>query len=91
MRLFVTLVRMESFNIEDRLLAIKLTAELFSERINFDDYLIAFPDDNEDETLIELNDLIEQEEPVAAFGGGSKLKQHSSMERISELLNILRG
>jgi dihydropteroate synthase len=81
---------MESFNKEDRLLAVKLTEKLFSERINFDDYLMAFPDDQEDEVLIELYQLIEQEEPILAFGGESKLKQHSSMKRISELLKILR-
>ena len=82
---------MVSFNKEDRLLAVKLSEELFSERIDFDDYLMEFPDNDGDEVLIELYNLIEQEEPVTAFGGGSKLKQHSSMNRISELLNTLRG
>lgn len=82
---------MESYNIKYRLLAVKLTEELFSERIGFDEFLVEFPEDNNDEELSELYDLIDQEEPVAAFGGESRLKQHSEMERISELLNILRG
>lgn len=82
--------RMESFNKEDRLFAVKLTEELFIDKIDFDDYLMQFPDDDGDEVLIELYNIIEQEEPATAFGGGSKLKQHSSMNRISELLNILR-
>lgn len=82
---------MEPFNIEDRFLAVKLTEELFSDRIDFDHYLMEFPDDDGDEVLIELYNLIEQEEPLAAFAGKSKLKQHSSMNRISELLNTLRG
>jgi len=82
---------MESFNLEDRLLAVKLTEELFFDKIDFDDYLMSFPDDDGDELLIELYELLEQEEPTAAFGGESKLKQHSSMNRISELLNTLRG
>ena len=82
---------MESFNKEDRLLAVKLTEKLFSEQINFDDYLMSFPDDDGDEVLLELYQLIEDEEPVLAFGGESKLKQHSEMERISELLKTLRA
>ena len=82
---------MESINKKDRLLAVKLTEELFSEKISFDKFLVEFPEDNDDEDLIELYDLIEQEPPVAAFGGESKLKQHSSMDRISELLKALRG
>ena len=82
---------MEAFNKEDRALAVKLTEKLFSERIDFGSYLVAFPDDDGDEVLMELYDLIEQEEPVAAFDGKSRLKQHSSMDRISELLNILRA
>ena len=80
-----------SMNTTDRLLAVKLTEELFSERIDFDKFLVAFPEDNNDDELSELYDLIENEPPEAAFGGESKLKHHSSMERISELLNILRG
>jgi dihydropteroate synthase len=82
---------MESFNREDRLFAVTLTEKLFSERISFDDYLMKFPDDEGDEVLIELYQLIEEEEPVLAFGGESKLKQHSNMTRISELLKILRA
>ena len=82
---------MESFNKEDRLLAAKLTEKLFMETIDYDSYLIEFPEDDGDEILIELYDLIEQEAPVAAFSGESKLKQHSSMNRISELLYILRA
>lgn len=82
---------MESFNTKSRLLAVKLTEELFSEKISFDKFLTEYPEDNNDEVLIELYDLIEIEPPVAAFGGESKLKHHSEMERISKLLNILRG
>jgi len=82
---------MDSFNIKDRLLAVKLTEELFIDKIDFDAYLMEFPEDDGDEILIELYELIEQEEPTVAFGGESKLKQHSSMNRISELLNSLRG
>ena len=83
--------RMDSINTKDRLLAVKLTEELFSERIDIDKFMVEFPEDNNDEVLIELYDLIDQEPPVAAFGGESKLKHHSEMNRISELLKILRG
>lgn len=82
---------MESFNNEDRLLAAKLTEDLFIDKIDFDLYLIEFPGDEDDDVLSELYDLIEHEEPEAAFSGKSKLKQHSEMKRISELLNILRS
>ena len=82
---------MESINRKDRLLAVKLTEELFSEKISHDKFIISFPEDNNDEVLIELYDLIDQEPPVAAFGGESRLKQHSEMTRISELLKVLRG
>jgi hypothetical protein len=82
---------MEPYNKEDRLLAVKLTEDLFIEKIEFDLYLIEFPEIDGDEVLSELYDLIEQEEPQAAFSGESKLKQHSEMKRISELLNILRS
>ncbi|MDF1672413.1 MAG: hypothetical protein P1U41_02850 [Vicingaceae bacterium] len=82
---------MEFKNTKHRLLAVKLTEELFSEKISLDKYLVEFPEDNDDEDLIELYALIEQEPPVAAFGGESKLKQHSNMNRISELLQSLRG
>ena len=74
----------------DRLLAVKLTEELFSDKISFDKFIIAFPEDDDDEELTELFDLIDNEPPVNAFGGNNKLKQHSEMERISELLKILR-
>tara|TARA_B100000809_G_scaffold10598_1_gene10001 strand:+ start:6077 stop:6325 length:249 start_codon:yes stop_codon:yes gene_type:complete len=82
---------MESFNKENRLLAAKLTEKLFSDRIDFDTYLMEFPEDIDDEVLVELYELIELEEPVSAFGGESKLMQHSEMNRISELLNLLRA
>ena len=81
---------MESFNQEDRLLAAKLTEDLFIDKIDFDLYMMEFPEDDGDEVLSELYDLIEHEPPVAAFSGESKLKHHSNMKRISELLNILR-
>lgn len=82
---------MDATNTKDRLYAVKLTEELFSERIDIDKFMMKFPEDNNDEALIELYDLIDQEPPVAAFGGKSKLKHHSEMNRISELLKILRG
>jgi hypothetical protein len=82
---------MESFNKEDRLLAAKLTEKLFMDKIEFDSYLVEFPDNDEDEVLMELYDLIENEEPAAAFGGDSNIMTHSEMKRISELLNILRA
>ena len=37
-----------------------------------------------DEVLVELYELIELEEPVSAFGGESKLMQHSEMNRIKK-------
>ncbi len=79
------------YNTKERLLAVKLTEELFSERIDFDKYIISFPENDDDKILSELFDIIDQEPPVAAFGGESRLKQHSQMDRISELLNTLRG
>ena len=82
---------MDSINTKDRLLAVKLTEELFIERIDIDKFMTEFPEDYDDDVLVELFDLIENEPPVAAFGGESKLKQHSNMNRISELLNILRA
>jgi hypothetical protein len=82
---------MELNNIKNRLLAVKLTEELFSEKIGLDKYITTFPEDSDDDELSELFDLIDNEPPVAAFGGESKFKHHSEMERISELLNILRG
>ena len=82
---------METFNKEDRMLAVKLTEDLFIDKIDFDLYLMEFPEQDGDEVLSELYDLIENEPPVTAFGGESKLKQHSEMKRISELLNILRS
>ena len=51
---------MESFNKEDRLFAVKITEELFIDKIDFDNYLMQFPDDDRDEVLIELYNLIEQ-------------------------------
>lgn len=82
---------METFNKEERLLAAKLTEELFMDKIDFDIYLMEFPEEDGDQVLSELYGLIEHEPPEAAFGGESKLKNHSEMKRISELLNILRG
>ena len=83
--------RMKSYNKEDRLLAVKFTEELFMDKIDFDIYLMEFPEEDGDEVLAELYELIENEQPEAAFSGESKLKHHSEMQRISELLNILRG
>ena len=39
---------MESFNKEDRLFAVKITEELFIDKIDFDNYLMQFPDDDGD-------------------------------------------
>ena len=79
---------MESFNKEARLLAAKLTEELFMDKVDFDVYLMEFPEEDSDEVLSELYDLIEHEQPEAAFGGESKLKNHSEMKKYTTLLII---
>lgn len=74
----------------DRILASKLAEDLFSGKIDFKQFAMDFPEDENDSDLSELFDLIEHQPKVGGLLGESKSDSNRRMERINELIATLK-
>lgn len=74
---------------KDRTLVVKLVEDYYSEKIDYHQFMMEFPDNEEDENLVELFDLIEHEPKVGIFGE-SQFKHDSRIKRIKVLIEELK-
>ncbi|MAL61238.1 MAG: hypothetical protein CMC14_14455 [Flavobacteriaceae bacterium] len=74
----------------DRILASKLVEDFLSGKIDFKQFAMDFPEDENDSDLSELFDLIEHKPKVGGLFGESKSDSNRRMERINELIATLK-
>ena len=74
---------------KDRTLAAKLAEDYYSEKIDYRQFMMDFPENEKDEILVELFDLIEHEPKVGIFGE-SQIKHDSRIKRIKSLIEELK-
>ena len=73
----------------DRKIAARLAKELYEGKINFSEFLTAFPDDTTDDDIAELIDLITHEPKIGGFMGVSAKEHDIYLAQISLLIEKL--
>ena len=74
----------------DRKLAAKLAEKLYSEEIKFEEFMMEYPDENQDDDLYELYDLIEHQPAISRFLGESQNEHDNRLKKINELIKKLK-
>jgi hypothetical protein len=72
-----------------RKLAAKVATEYYEKKITFDEFLVAMPEDDNDEDISDLIDLIEHEPQQGGIFGVSKKHYDAHMVEIKKLIEKL--